>query len=154
LPFEEGLMKNRYVGRTFIQPTQQMREMGVKLKLNPNCRVVKGKRVVMVDDSIVRGTTSRKIVEMIREAGATEVHMVVASPPTKYPCYYGIDTSRREELIACTKALEDIRVFIGADSLHYLSMAGLKLAMNNHQPHFCAACFSGQYPVGIESQEV
>ncbi|NLW91935.1 MAG: amidophosphoribosyltransferase [Syntrophomonadaceae bacterium] len=154
LPFEEGLMKNRYVGRTFIQPTQQMREMGVKLKLNPNCRVVKGKRVVMVDDSIVRGTTSRKIVEMIREAGATEVHMVVASPPTKYPCYYGIDTSRREELIACTKALEDIRVFIGADSLHYLSMAGLKAAMNNHQPHFCAACFSGQYPVGIESQEV
>lgn len=154
LPFEEGLMKNRYVGRTFIQPTQQMREMGVKLKLNPNCRVVKGKRVVMVDDSIVRGTTSRQIVEMIREAGATQVHMVVASPPTKFPCYYGIDTSRREELIACTKSVEDIREFIGADSLHYLSMDGLKSAMNNHQPHFCAACFSGQYPVGIESQEV
>ncbi|MGE5390147.1 MAG: amidophosphoribosyltransferase [Deltaproteobacteria bacterium] len=154
LPFEEGLMKNRYVGRTFIQPTQQMREMGVRLKLNPNCRVVEGKRVVMVDDSIVRGTTSRQIVEMIRAAGATEVHMVVASPPTKYPCYYGIDTSRREELIASTKAVEDIREFIGADSLHYLSMDGLRAAMNNPQPHFCAACFSGQYPVGIESQEV
>lgn len=153
LPFEEGLMKNRYVGRTFIQPTQQMREMGVRLKLNPNCRVVDGKRVIMVDDSIVRGTTSRQIVEMIREAGATEVHMVVASPPTRFPCYYGIDTSRREELIASTKDVEAIRRFIGADSLHYLSMEGLKASMNNNEPHFCAACFSGHYPIGIESQE-
>lgn len=154
LAFEEGLMKNRYVGRTFIQPTQQMRELGVRLKLNAVPDVVAGKRVIMVDDSIVRGTTSKKIVQMLREAGATEVHMVVASPPTRFPCYYGIDTSRREELIANTMSNEQIREFIGADSLNYISMEGMFAAMKNNADIYCAACFSGEYPAGVESVEV
>lgn len=152
LPFEEGLMKNRYVGRTFIQPTQQMRELGVRLKLNAVKEVVGGKRVIMVDDSIVRGTTSKKIVQMLREAGAVEVHMVVASPPTRYPCYYGIDTSRREELIASTMEPEEINEHIGADSLHYISMEGMFLALKSDADLFCAACFSGDYPIKIESE--
>jgi amidophosphoribosyltransferase len=153
IPFGEGLIKNRYVGRTFIQPDQRMRELSVRLKLNVLKDNVKGKRIVMVDDSIVRGTTSRKIVEMLREAGATEVHMVVASPPTKYSCYYGIDTSRREELIASSMEVEDIREFIGADSLHYLTMEGMLGAMEREKPCFCAACFSGVYPIKIDSME-
>ncbi|HBQ87451.1 MAG TPA: amidophosphoribosyltransferase, partial [Syntrophomonas sp.] len=152
-PFEEGLMKNRYVGRTFIQPTQQMRELGVKIKLNPNKEVVDGKRVIMVDDSIVRGTTSKQIVNMLREAGAKEVHLIISSPPTKYPCYYGIDTSRREELIANTMDTEQIRNYIGADSLRYISLEGMYQAMNNPGHFFCAACFSGQYPIGMETVE-
>lgn len=151
LPFEEGLMKNRYIGRTFIQPTQKIRELGVRLKLNAVGEVVSGKRVIMVDDSIVRGTTSKNLVNMLREAGAVEVHMVVASPPTKYPCYYGIDTSRREELIANTMEPKEIGAFIGADSLHYVSMDGLFSALKNNEEFFCAACFSGKYPIGIES---
>lgn len=151
LPFEEGLMKNRYVGRTFIQPTQQMRELGVRLKLNPVVEVVKGKRVIMIDDSIVRGTTSRKIVQMLRNAGAREVHVVVASPPARHPCYYGIDTSRREELIASTMDLAGITDYIGADSLHYLSMAGMLAAMNTDDDIFCTACFCGEYPAGTET---
>ncbi len=154
ITFEEGLMKNRYVGRTFIQPTQQMRELGVRLKLNAVPDVVAGKRIIMVDDSIVRGTTSKKIVSMLRDAGATEVHMLVASPPTKFPCYYGIDTSRREELIANTMNNEQIRQFIGADSLHYISMEGMFAAMKNDSDIYCAACFSGDYPAGVESVEV
>jgi len=151
LPFEEGLMKNRYVGRTFIQPTQKMRELGVKLKLNAIDEVVCGKRIIMVDDSIVRGTTSKKIVQMLREAGATEVHMVVASPPTRFPCYYGIDTSRREELIASTMDKTEIEKFIGADSLHYLSMEAMFAAMKSGEDTFCSACFSGKYPMEIET---
>ncbi|HRW12714.1 MAG TPA: amidophosphoribosyltransferase [Syntrophomonas sp.] len=154
LAFEEGLMKNRYVGRTFIQPTQQMRELGVRLKLNAVPDVVGGKRVIMVDDSIVRGTTSKKIVQMLRTAGASEVHMVVASPPTKFPCYYGIDTSRREELIANTMDNEQIRAFIGADSLHYISRAGLFKALQNENDSYCMACFSGEYPAGKALPEV
>ncbi|MDD2620363.1 MAG: amidophosphoribosyltransferase [Syntrophomonadaceae bacterium] len=150
LPFEEGLMKNRYVGRTFIQPTQKIRELGVRLKLNAVEEVVGGKRVIMVDDSIVRGTTSKKIVQMLREAGATEVHMAVASPPTKYPCYYGIDTSRREELIASTMAQGEIEKFIEADSLHYISMEGMFNALKTGEQNFCAACFSGSYPIKID----
>jgi amidophosphoribosyltransferase len=153
LAFEEGLMKNRYVGRTFIQPTQQMRELGVRLKLNSVPDIVAGKRIIMVDDSIVRGTTSKKIVQMLREAGATEVHMLVASPPTKFPCYYGIDTSRREELIANSMDNEQIREFIGADSLHYISMEGMFKALKGESDIYCAACFSGDYPAGTESQE-
>ena len=149
LPFEEGLMKNRYVGRTFIQPTQQMRELGVRLKLNAVPDVVAGKRVIMVDDSIVRGTTSKKIVQMLRAAGATEVHMLVASPPTKFSCYYGIDTSQREELIANTMDNDQIRDFIGADSLHYISMEGMFKALKNENNIYCAACFSGDYPAGV-----
>jgi len=152
LPFEEGLMKNRYVGRTFIQPTQQMRELGVRLKLNVINEIVDGKRIIMVDDSIVRGTTSKKIVQMLRNAGATEVHMLVASPPTRFPCYYGIDTSRREELIASNMATDEICDFIGADSLNYISMAGMFSALKNDEERFfCAACFSGNYPIPIES---
>lgn len=154
LPFEEGLMKNRYVGRTFIQPTQQMRELGVQLKLNAIEEVVRGKRIIMVDDSIVRGTTSKQIVQMLRNAGATEVHMAVASPPTKYPCYYGIDTSRREELIANTMDTDQICEFIGADSLHYVSREGMRDALQKSYPFFCDACFSGSYPIPVESVEV
>ncbi len=154
LPFEEGLMKNRYVGRTFIRPTQQMRELGVQLKLNAIEEVVKGKRIIMVDDSIVRGTTSKKIVQMLRRAGASEVHMAVASPPTKFPCYYGIDTSRREELIANNMDNDEIREFIGADSLNYISREGMRDALQKNYPFFCDACFSGSYPLPIESVEV
>jgi len=150
LPFEEGLMKNRYVGRTFIQPTQQMRELGVRLKLNAVGEIVAGKRLIMIDDSIVRGTTSKKIVQMLRNVGAKEVHVIIASPPTKFPCYYGIDTSRREELIASTMSVEQINDYIGADSLHYISMEGMFAAMKSDSDSFCAACFSGDYPAGEE----
>lgn len=151
IPFAEGLMKNRYVGRTFIQPNQQIRELGVRIKLNPVKEVVAGQRVVMVDDSIVRGTTSKQIVQMLRDAGAREVHMAVASPPTRYPCFYGIDTSRREELIASTMDEAEIEKFIGADSLHYLSMQGLMESLNGTGNCFCNACFSGDYPIKIEA---
>jgi amidophosphoribosyltransferase len=150
LPFEEGLMKNRYIGRTFIQPTQEMREVGVRLKLNAIRSIVEGKRIIMVDDSIVRGTTSSKIVKMLREAGAKEVHMLVSSPPVKYPCYYGIDTSQREELIAVTHGVDEIRKYIGADSLHYLSLEGMLSVMNSPPSKFCAACFSGDYAIEVE----
>ena len=119
--------EERYVGRTFIQPTQQMRDLAVRLKLNPVAEVVKGKRVIMVDDSIVRGTTSKMIVNVLKQAGAAEVHMMVASPPTSYACYYGIDTSRSGELIAARLDVEGIRQFIGADSLHYISVEGISL---------------------------
>jgi amidophosphoribosyltransferase len=153
LPFEEGLMKNRYVGRTFIQPTQQMRELGVRLKLNAVGEVVAGKRVIMIDDSIVRGTTSKKIVQMLRKVGAKEVHVIIASPPTRFPCYYGIDTSRREELIASTMDVKQISQFIGADSLHYIGMEGMFAAMKSDAGIFCAACFCGEYPAGEESVE-
>lgn len=151
LPFEEGLMKNRYVGRTFIQPTQQMRELGVRLKLNAVTEVVAGKRIIMIDDSIVRGTTSKQIVQMVRSAGAKEVHFLVASPPTKNPCYYGIDTSRREELIASTMNIDEINDHIGADSLHYISMEGMFAGMKTDTNIYCAACFSGNYPAGQET---
>jgi len=150
IPFEEGLMKNRYIGRTFIQPSQSMRELAVKLKLNPIIPVLKGKRVVVVDDSIVRGTTSGKIIRMLRGAGVKEVHMLVSSPPILYPCHYGIDTSCREELIAVQKKNDEIRDFIGADGLHYLSLEGLvKCFEKGCQQGFCTACFCGNYPIEI-----
>ncbi|MGE5396199.1 MAG: amidophosphoribosyltransferase [Chitinophagales bacterium] len=145
--FEEGLMKNRYIGRTFIQPSQKMRDLGVRLKLNPVAEVVEGKRVIMVDDSIVRGTTSKKIVSMLREAGATEVHVMVASPPTAYPCFYGIDISHKEELIASRMSIQEITDIIGADSLHYISCEGLFSAYACAPEDFCAACFNGEYPI-------
>ncbi|NLV16388.1 MAG: amidophosphoribosyltransferase [Syntrophomonadaceae bacterium] len=148
--YEEGLIKNRYIGRTFIQPTQKMRDLGVRLKLNPVVEAVNGKRVIMVDDSIVRGTTSKQIVNMLREAGAAKVHMAVASPPTIQSCYYGIDTSHRDELIAAQMDVEGVRKFIGADSLHYLSMEGLYKSMKGDAASFCAACFDGSYPIPIE----
>jgi len=147
--FEEGLIKNRYVGRTFIQPSQKMRDLGVRLKLNPVADAVRGQRVIMVDDSIVRGTTSKKIVKMLRDAGAAEVHMAVASPPTRHSCFYGIDTSEREELIAAQMDVEEIRQFIGADSLHYLTLEGMYDAVARHPGDFCAACFNGNYPVSV-----
>lgn len=152
--FEEGLMKNRYIGRTFIQPSQKMRDLGVRLKLNPVVEAVAGKRVIMVDDSIVRGTTSKKIVSLLREAGASEVHMVVASPPTTYPCFYGIDTSQREELIAATMSVEEIRRFIGADSLHYISLKGLFSVFKCEPGDFCASCFNGYYPIPVKESEM
>ena len=146
LPFVEGLIKNRYIGRTFIQPTQKMRDTAVMLKLNAVRSVVKDKRVIMVDDSIVRGTTSGKIVRMLRRAGAKSVCMAVSSPPIGYPCYYGIDTNVRKELIAATKTVEEIRQFIGADGLHFLSIDGLKRCVA-HPENMCYACFNSAYPV-------
>lgn len=150
LPFEEGLMKNRYIGRTFIQPSQALRELAVRLKLNPIISVVKDKRLVLVDDSIVRGTTSRRIVKMLREAGAKEIHLLISSPPILHPCYYGIDTSERSELIAAQKSVEEIAQYIGVDSLHYLSLEGLLAVFQaDVNQGFCTACFNGQYPVPI-----
>lgn len=153
IPYEMGLIKNRYVGRTFIQPSQSLREQGVKMKLSPVRGVVEGKRVIMVDDSIVRGTTSRRIVNMLKEAGATEVHVVISSPPIKNPCFYGIDTSTREELIASEHSVEEIRELIGADSLTFLSVEGMLEAIGrNVQGETrgqCLACFTGKYPTEI-----
>jgi amidophosphoribosyltransferase len=147
IPFMEGLMKNRYIGRTFIQPEQKKRDLSVRIKLNAVKSVVQGKSIIMVDDSIVRGTTSGKIVHMLKEAGAKEVHMCVSSPPIGYPCYYGIDTSARKELIGALKDVEEIRQFIGADSLHYLSLEGLyKAVANIKHDDMCYACFNCQYP--------
>lgn len=153
IPYELGLIKNRYVGRTFIQPTQELRERGVKMKLSPVVQVVKGKRVIMVDDSIVRGTTSRRIVRMLKEAGAAEVHVVISSPPMTDPCYYGIDTSTHEELIASSHSVEDIRVAIEADTLTFLSLEGMVRATNrpfeDENGGLCVACFTGKYPTEI-----
>jgi amidophosphoribosyltransferase len=158
IPYEMGLIKNRYVGRTFIQPSQSLREQGVKMKLSPVRGVVEGKRVIMVDDSIVRGTTSRRIVTMLKEAGATEVHVVISSPPIKNPCFYGIDTSSSEELIASDKSVEQIREIIGADSLTFLSVEGLVKAVGSEgegeTKGRCLACFTGKYPTEIYPEEV
>ncbi len=147
IPFEEGLMKNRYIGRTFIQPSQNVRDLGVRLKLNPIRDVLAGKRVVMVDDSIVRGTTSGKIVAMLRECGVKEVHFCLSSPPVIRSCYYGIDTSNEDELIAARKPVEEIRRLIDADGLYYLSLDGLLGVFGDRRDYFCTACFSGDYPV-------
>src|SRR5262245_26225965 len=147
LPYEMGLIRNHYVGRTFIEPSQSIRHFGVKVKLNALREVLDGKRVVVVDDSIVRGTTSRKLVHMIRQAGAQEVHMRISSPPTTHPCFYGIDTPTREELIAATHDVEGIRQFLGADSLAYLSEAGMYAFVGGQGAGFCDACFTGRYPI-------
>ncbi len=145
--FELGLIRNHYVGRTFIEPQQSIRHFGVKIKLNPVREVLKGKRVVIIDDSIVRGTTSRKIVKMVRQAGATEVHVLISSPPTSYPCYYGIDTPTRKELISSSHTIEEITRYITADSLGYLSRDGLLLAVGTGNNSYCRACFTGEYPI-------
>ena len=147
IPYGMGLVRNHYVGRTFIEPKQSIRSFGVKVKLNPVRSVVGGRRVVLVDDSIVRGTTSRKLVRLLKAAGATEVHMRISSPPTTHPCHYGIDTPRRKELIAATQELEQIRAFIEADSLGYLTLEGMLQAFGRGESETCAACFSGRYPV-------
>lgn len=149
LAYEEGLIKNRYVGRTFIQPTQSMREAGIRMKLNPLKDVLAGKRVVMVDDSIVRGTTSRKIVGALRQAGAAEVHMRVSSPPVTHPCFYGIDTDNQDQLIAATKSVAEIEAQLGVDSLAYLSWEGMMAATQEDPDSFCSACFTGDYPVPV-----
>jgi amidophosphoribosyltransferase len=147
LQFEFGLMRNHYVGRTFIEPQQSIRHFGVKIKLNPVKDILKGKRVVVIDDSIVRGTTSRKIIKMIRSAGAKEVHALISSPPTSFPCYYGIDTPTRKELISSSHSIDEIRKYITADSLGYLSEEGLMNAVGAVKESYCRACFSGGYPV-------
>jgi len=150
LPLEWGLIRNHYVGRTFIQPRQSIRSFGVKVKLNPVREVLEGRRVVLIDDSIVRGTTSRKLVRMVREAGAREIHMRISCPPTTGPCYYGIDTPLKSELIAATHTVEEIRRYIEADSLAYLSHEGLLSAVEDpQQGRHCTACFSGRYPVAV-----
>lgn len=158
IPYELGLIKNRYVGRTFIQPSQELREKGVKMKLSPVRQVVEGKRVVMVDDSIVRGTTSRRIVTMLKEAGAKEVHVVIASPPLKNPCFYGIDISTDSELIATGRSVEEVRDLIKADSLTFLSVEGMLDAVGRSDEMkncgHCLACFTGEYPTEIFSDTV
>ncbi|MCF4966159.1 amidophosphoribosyltransferase [Nostoc sp. CMAA1605] len=150
--YGEGLIKNRYVGRTFIQPTQTMRESGIKMKLNPLKDVLAGKRVIIVDDSIVRGTTSRKLVKALREAGAAEVHMRISSPPVTHPCFYGIDTDTQDQLIAATKSVEEIAQQLEVDSLAYLSWSGMLEATGEDTNNFCSACFTGDYPVAIPEQ--
>jgi amidophosphoribosyltransferase len=152
IPYAEGLIKNRYVGRTFIQPTQTMRETGIRMKLNPMRDVLEGKRILIVDDSIVRGTTSRKLVQMLYAAGATEVHMRISSPPVTHPCFYGIDTDSQDHLIAATKTVKEIEQQLGADSLAYLSWEGMLQATNVSVDSFCSACFTGDYPITIPEQ--
>jgi len=154
IPYAEGFIKNRYIGRTFIQPIQRTREIGVRLKLNPLKEIIKNKKLVVVDDSIVRGNTSRKIIKMLYCAGAREVHMRISSPPLLYPCYYGIDMATKKEFIANHKTLQDIRKSLNVNSLKYLSMNGLVKAIGESKEKFCFACFNGEYPVDIaESQE-
>ena len=150
IPYTKALAKNRYVGRTFIQPSQSLRERGVKLKLNAIKRNVHGKKLVLIDDSIVRGTTSKKIVEMLRLAGAREVHMMISSPPVKYPCFFGIDTPSHEQLIGAKKSVDEICRQIGADSLHYLTIEDLLKTVDGAGCNFCVGCFNGKYPVDIE----
>ena len=153
IPYGDGLMKNRYIGRTFIEPTPALRQRGVKLKLNPLPDAVGGKRLAVVDDSIVRGTTTRQIVSVLREAGAAEVHLRIVSPPIRWPCFYGIDMSTRGELIATGNEVDEIRAFIGADSLAYLSLDGLVAATGAPKATFCRACFDGNYPVPVGEAE-
>ncbi|AGB42459.1 amidophosphoribosyltransferase [Halobacteroides halobius DSM 5150] len=148
VPYKKGILRNRYVGRTFIQPTQEIRNLKVKIKLNPIKDIIEGKRIFLIDDSIVRGTTSKQIIRMMKEAGAKEVHMGIASPPVAYPCYYGLDTSRRQELIAAENSVEEICDHIGADSLTYISQEGLLASIEANGYGFCTACFSGDYPIG------
>lgn len=152
IPYAEGLIKNRYVGRTFIQPTQAMREVGIRMKLNPLKDVLMGKRIIVVDDSIVRGTTSRKLVKALRDAGAAEVHMRISSPPVTHPCFYGIDTDSQDQLIGATKTVEQIGEQIGVDTLAYLSLNGMLKATHENVGNFCSACFTGDYPVAIPDQ--
>lgn len=157
IPFELGIIRNHYVGRTFIEPTQNVRNLGVKLKHNANFAMLKGKRVILVDDSIVRGTTSKKIVQMVREAGAKEVHMRIASPPTTHSCFYGVDTPSREQLLASNHSVEEIAKIINVDSLAFISLDGLYRAMGelhrNATPQFCDACFTGDYPIALTDKE-
>jgi amidophosphoribosyltransferase len=154
IPLRFGLIRNHYVGRTFIEPQQSVRDFGVRLKLNPVRNLLAGKRVVLIDDSIVRGTTSKKIVRMVRGAGAKEVHMRISCPPTISPCFYGVDTPRKNELIAANNTIEEIREFMGADSLGYLSLEGLKKACRDgEKTTYCTACYTGRYPTQLVDVE-
>ncbi len=153
LPFDTGLIRNHYVGRTFIEPRQAIRHFGVKIKLNPVKDALKGKRVVVVDDSIVRGTTSKKIIKMIRNAGAREIHLRISSPPTSFPCFYGIDMPTRQELIASSHSIEEIRKYITADSLGYISLDGIQKVVPQRM-NYCEACFDGEYPVPFPGEKM
>ncbi|MEM7718365.1 MAG: amidophosphoribosyltransferase [Pseudomonadota bacterium] len=158
IPYAMGIIRNQYMGRTFIEPTEQIRNMGVRLKLNVNRALIKGKRIILVDDSVVRGTTSRKIKEMVLDAGAAEVHFRIASPPTAWPCFYGVDTPQREKLLAATMSEEEMREHLGVDSLKFISLDGLYRAVGEakgrdpRQPAYCDACFSGEYPIAPADQ--
>jgi amidophosphoribosyltransferase len=155
IPLRFGLIRNHYVGRTFIEPQQSVRDFGVRLKLNPVRSLLEGKRVVLIDDSIVRGTTSKKIVRMVRGAGAKEVHLRISCPPTISPCFYGVDTPRKKELIAANNTIEEIRKYIGADSLSYLSLEGMKKACHDgEKTTYCTACYTGSYPTLIDVEEI
>jgi amidophosphoribosyltransferase len=153
IPMRMGLIRNHYVGRTFIEPQQSIRHFGVRVKLNPVRSILEGQRVVLIDDSIVRGTTSRKIVRMVRGAGAREVHMRISCPPTVSPCFYGVDTPRRSELIAATHTLEEIRKYLDADSVAYLSLDGLTDAVRGGKSKYCTSCYTGVYPVAFPRDE-
>ena len=154
IPYRQALIRNHYVGRTFIEPSQEIRDFGVKLKLNPVRHLLEGKRVVLVDDSIVRGTTSRKIVRMVRNAGAREVHLRISCPPTISPCYYGVDTPTQRELIAANNSLEEIREYVEADSLAYLDLELLKESLQDTDRHFCYSCYTGKYPTLVQIDEI
>jgi amidophosphoribosyltransferase len=147
-----GLVRSHYIGRTFIEPSNSIRHFGVKLKLSPVRSLIEGKRIVVVDDSIVRGTTCRKIIKMLREAGAAEIHFRVSSPPTTHPCFYGIDTPERSQLIAFTHTVEETRRYITADTLAYLSREGLFRSASATIGQMCDACFTGEYPISLESE--
>jgi amidophosphoribosyltransferase len=150
IPYCEGLLKNRYVGRTFIEPDQRIRELGVQLKFNPLSRIIAGKRLVVVDDSIVRGTTTPRVVSLLKKAGAAEVHLRICAPPIRYPCFFGVDMATRWELIAARKTIPEIREYLGADSLGYLSLDGLIRAVDLPRDIFCLACFTGIYPIPVQ----
>jgi amidophosphoribosyltransferase len=153
IPFGHGLVKNAYVGRTFIEPSQTIRQLGIRLKLNPLKAVIAGKRLIVVDDSIVRGNTQRALVKMLKEAGAAEVHVRISSPPITWPCFYGIDFASRAELLASGLAMDDIRQSIGADSLGYLSKDGMVEATNQPEEKLCTACFTGKYPIELPAAD-
>ena len=150
IPFTEGLLKNRYVGRTFIEPDQRIRELGVRLKFNPLREILDGKRLVILDDSIVRGTTTPRVIALLRRAGAREIHMRVCSPPIRYPCFFGVDMATRWELIAARKSVPEIKEFIGADSLGYLSLEGLIESVGLPKETLCLACLTGDYPIPVQ----
>src|SRR5215210_5068208 len=154
LPYGQGLVKNAYVGRTFIQPSQTIRQLGIRLKLNPLREVIRGKRLIVVDDSIVRGNTQRALVRMLREAGAVEVHVRISSPPVQWPCFYGIDFATRAELIANGLGVEEIRASIGADSLAFVSLDGLTAASDQRADRLCRACFDGSYPIPVPQRDL
>jgi amidophosphoribosyltransferase len=153
IPFGHGLVKNAYVGRTFIEPSQTIRQLGIRLKLNPLKEVIKGKRIIVVDDSIVRGNTQRALVQMLREAGAKEIHVRISSPPITWPCFYGVDFATRAELIATGLAPDDVRASIGADSLGYLSKEGMIAASEQKESELCTACFTGTYPIELPTAD-